>query len=272
MGRWADQVPNVSGLTNAIDVIGYTHISAGRDRDSAELFRRVLQVPIRKPDVIAALNDPILSRINFSVGRIAVNASEFRNVAEYISAGDIKVSPGTGNVAFYDNHLNELTTQGGNPLLDFTDRAQILHECTHAIVDINGLDIPRLHGEVAAYLTQLTFMVISSPSPLRPAVLPRQVSPMARLIWTFKRVILDYNLHNARGFGAIIGDMDTMQLAQAVHALPLYAGVAEKARSAVADLGVPILHNQMRALKAALKRGHQPKHAPAPRITHAMIF
>jgi hypothetical protein len=61
-------------------------------------------------------------------------------------------------------------------------------------------------------------------------------------------------------------------LPQTVHALPQYAGIAEKARSAVADLGVPIQHDQMRALKAALKRGHQPKHAPAPRITHAMIF
>jgi hypothetical protein len=115
-------------------------------------------------------------------------------------------------------------------------------------------------------------MVISRPGPLRPAVLPRHVSPGARLIWTFKKVILDYNLHNARGFGAIISDMDTMQLAQAVHALPQYAGIAEKARSAVADLGVPIRHNQMRALRASLKRGHQPKHAPAARVTPAMIF
>ena len=229
-------------------------------------------MPITKPDVLAAMNDPNLSRINFSVGRIAVNAAEFRNVAEYVSAGDIKVSPGTGSVAYYDSHLNELTTQGGNPPLDFTDRALLLHECTHAIVDINGLDIPRLHGEVAGYLTQFTFMVISSPSPLRPAVLPRQVSPMARLIWTFKRVVLDYDLHNARGFGAVISDMDTMQLARAVHAVPQYAGIAEKARPAVADLGVPIRHNQMRALRAALKRGHQPKHAPAARITPAMIF
>jgi len=47
-------------------------------------------MPITQSDVIKALNDPALGKINFSVGLIKVNAGEFRNVADCIYAGDIK--------------------------------------------------------------------------------------------------------------------------------------------------------------------------------------
>src|SRR5262249_9933667 len=145
-----------------------------------------------------------LGRISFSVGQIKVNAEEFRKVADCIYAGDITVTPGNESLAFYSSHLNELTTQQGNPPLDYADRAQLLHECTHAIVDINKLKVLRLEDEVAGYLTQLTYAVISNPTPLPADKPPPNLSAQARLIWAFKEVVLKYGLHQTKGFGAAI--------------------------------------------------------------------
>jgi len=244
-------------------------------------------MPITTSDVIQALNDPALGQINFSVGPIKVNAGEFRNVADCIYAGDIKVTPGNEALAFYSGHDNELITQRGNPPLDFTDRAQLLHECTHAIVDINKLKVLRLHDEVAGYLTQLTYSVILNPSPLVPAVLPAGVgSPLGRLVWMCKEVVLRYDLHKPRGFGAVIDPKDILRLAEAVHAHPDYANVGETEMRAENDLGVPDKHLEMQRMRATpLGDGHhtvsithpeagrsaekpldRPRRKPAPRI------
>jgi len=246
-------------------------------------------MPITKSDVIKALNDPTLGKIDFSVGRIKVNAGEFRNVADCVYAGDIKVTPGNESLAFYSNHLNELTTQRGNPPLDFTDRAQLLHECTHAIVDINKLKVLRLHDEVAGYLTQMTYSMITSPSPLVPPVLPAGAgSPLGRLSWTFKEVVLRYELHNTKGFGAVIDPKDIVRLVEVVHAFPDYANVGEKEMTPENDLGVPDKHLEMQSMRttpvadghhdisithngtgtsrAAVKPLDRPRRKPAPRI------
>ena len=127
-------------------------------------------MPITKDDVIKTLKDPALGRISFSVGQIKVNAEQFRKVADCIYAGDITVKSGNESNAFYSPVLNELTTRWGNPPLGYADRAQILHECTHAIVDINKWKVLRLHDEVAAYLTHMTYAVISNPTPPETAV------------------------------------------------------------------------------------------------------
>ena len=244
-------------------------------------------MPITTSDVIKALNDPALGKINFSVGLIKVNAGEFRNVADCIYAGDIKVTSGNEALAFYSGHDNELITQRGDPPLDYTDRAQLLHECTHAIVDINKLKVLRLHDEVAGYLTQLTYSVILNPSPLVPAVLPAgEGSPLGRLVWMCKEVVLRYELHKPRGFGAVIDPKDILRLAEAVHTHPDYANVGEKEMRAETDLGVPDKHLEMQRMRAtpladshhtisithpeagrsALKPLDRPRRKPAPRI------
>jgi len=156
-------------------------------------------MPITKDDVLKTLNDPALGRISFSLGQIKVNAEEFRKVADCIYAGDITVTSGNDALAYYSSHLNELITQRGNPPLDYTDRAQLLHECTHAIVDINQWSVLRLHDEVAGYLTQMTYSLIADFSPLVPPVLPPGVgSPLGRLVWTVKEVVLRYGFIKRR--------------------------------------------------------------------------
>jgi len=227
-------------------------------------------MPIEKADILKVLNHPLVRKIHFCVGPITVNASEYGNVAEYIDAGDIKVIPGRGNVAFYDGINNTIETQAGNPPLDYTDEAQLLHECTHAIVDINELDVLRLNDEVAAYLAQLTFMHLSRPRPLPQTA--AGAGPMGRLVFAFLQIIHKYSLFDAKGFGARVSELDIWKLSLAVRAFPEYANVRLTAKSAGG--GVPVRNNQMRQLKAAMKRGQRGRqrlrdYSQSPRL---MIF
>lgn len=209
-------------------------------------------MPVTKDDVLKTLKDPALGRISFSVGQIKVNAEEFRKVADCIYAGDITVTPGTQSLAFYSTRLNELTTGSGNPPLDVADRAQLLHECTHAIVDINKWEVLRLQDEVAGYLTHMTYAVISNPIPLPADKMPPNLGPQARLIWTFKEIVLKYGLHEARGFGAAINPQDIARLVEVVHAHPEYVGVRDDEMTPKETLGVPGKHLEMERQRAML--------------------
>ena len=86
-----------------------------------------------------------------------------RTCCQAVSDGDIDVKPGGGSDAAYDSRLNTIFTQNGNPPLNVADRAQLLHECTHAIFDAYGWVTNLREDEVAAYLAQLTFMFIVNP-------------------------------------------------------------------------------------------------------------
>ncbi len=228
-------------------------------------------MPITKADVLAVLNDPRLKNMHFSIGEITVSADEYRNVADYIKEDDIRVIPGRDPVAYYNGHLNTLETQAGNPPLNLADRAQVLHECTHALVDINGLDVFILNDEVAAYLAQLTYMMISSPTPFQSPFPPAGAGPQARLTISLLRVVRTYNLHTSQGFGARISELDIVNLRRAVRALPPYARIAWAEKGNAQDAGVPIKNNQMRSMREAIKRGQRGRarpaaYSPSPRI------
>lgn len=226
-------------------------------------------MPIGKADILAVLADPVLTRMNFSVGEILVNAGQYSIIAEYIRDGDIGVIPGKGAVAFYDGTLNTIETQAGNAPLGVADRAQILHECTHAISDTNRLDVLRMNDEVAAFLAQVTYMHISDPNIPFPTQAPG-AGPMGRLIIGLNAVILKYNLHQTKGFGVSISELDIWNLANDIRHTPEHAAIKplEKARHDPKNLGVPIKNNQMRALRAALRGARRQTHVytPSPRI------
>ncbi len=228
-------------------------------------------MPITKADVLAVLNDPILNKIDFSVGTLRVNAATFGIVARYIEAGDIQVVPGTSRrVAIYDRRQNHIETPARNPPLDFSDRAQLLHECVHAISDITGGG-SALDDEVAGYLAQITFAQLSHPGPpiLASNARLKTVSPMARMNFAMRETVQNYNLDNARGFGARISAIDIRRLGEAVRATPDYRDLT--ATTGLGSPGVPVVHgNQMQALREALTRGRQRK--PAAPIARPMIF
>ncbi|TXL70270.1 hypothetical protein FHP25_35170 [Vineibacter terrae] len=223
-------------------------------------------MPITRDDVLAVLADPLLSRMNFSIGEIFVNAREYGKVAEYIRDGDIGVIPGKDPVAYYDGRLNTIETQQGNGPLGLADRAQILHECTHAIADINALAVPRLNDEVAGYLAQLTYMHLANPGPFPASA--KGAGPLGRLVVAMGEVIQKYSLHQPTGLGVSISDLDIWKLATDVHRMPLYARIKPSDMGNPKSRGVPVKNNQMRALRAALTQGRRQTHTytPSPRI------
>ena len=225
-------------------------------------------MPITKRDVLAVLADPVLARMNFSIGEIFINVREYNNVAEYIRDDDIQIKPGgKDGIAFYDGRDNTLMPQNGNAPLNLADRALILHECTHAIADINELAVRSQDDEVAGFLAQLTYMLLSSPSPM-PAGTPRGASPVGNLVFALRTVIQKYNLDQPKGFGVSISELDIWKLATDVRRLPTHSSVKPTDFNKPADFGVPVQHNQMRALRAALKRARRPRrgYTPSPRI------
>jgi hypothetical protein len=114
-----------------------------------------LNIPITKEDVLQVLGDPKLHSIRFSVGPIQVNSVEYDKVSDYIEAGAIDVAPGKASYSKYIPQKDTLVTRIGNPPLNEDARTNLLHECTHAIADINECDVTRLTDEAAAYLAQV---------------------------------------------------------------------------------------------------------------------
>jgi hypothetical protein len=214
-----------------------------------------LEMPVTKHDVLEVLADPKLMKMGFTVGTITVNHQGYRNVYDYIQAEDIQVLPGKETVAFYDGRHNTLITQAGTPPLGLSDRVQILHECTHALIDISGLKVLRLHDEVAAYLAQVTYAQIESPSSPPRSLSAVGASPMGKLVFAMLQVVHSYGLHSSKGFGARIEDWDLVTLTKAVQAFPAYGHV--KASEISVGAGVPVKNNQMRALRAALTQGRR---------------
>jgi hypothetical protein len=84
------------------------------------------------------------------------------------------VKGGTQDLAFYDPVTDILLTQKKSPPANDGDRALLLHECVHAMIDIYDPDgtVTRHMGEVAAYLAQTAYSVRKVPSANRTGTLP----------------------------------------------------------------------------------------------------
>lgn len=228
-------------------------------------------MPIGKDEVLRVLRDEDLNKLSFSVGAITVDAEGYRNVAAYIAAKDIKVVPGTEAIAFYDGHSNTITTPAGNPPLDAGGSAQLLHECTHAIVDIDRLDVLRLDDEVAAYLAQLTYMRLKPPIHGFPPPIPSaRLGPTMRLMTAFANVIRRYSLHTKDGFGARISDLDIAGLRSVVHAHPEYRHVKWGEKGRAQDLGVSVREDNEDSKAKDKKDLDRKPHNQMDLLRHAM--
>lgn len=176
-------------------------------------------MPITKTDVLHVLDDPTLRAIRFSVGPIQVNSVEYDKVSDYIEAGAIEVVPTRKSYSMYRPQEDTLYTRDGNPPLDEPRRSNLLHECTHAIADINQYDVARLTEEVAAYLAQLTyFMILTEFSADQPPL----GSALGNLTRLTMQLVDKYQLGRPRGYGARIDQGDIADLARLIYAIPDY--------------------------------------------------
>src|SRR3984957_3146098 len=183
-------------------------------------------MPITKEDVLQVLGDPKLHSIRFSVGTIQVNSIEYDKVSDYIDAGAIDVVPGKATYSKYIPQKDTLVTRNGNPPLNEDARSNLLHECTHAIADINKCDVTRLADEAAAYLAQVAYLFLLMPSlPEPPIGLP--INNMMRQVM---RLVNGYELGSPAGYGATINQRDIADLARVIYGLPDYHDIDLKAK------------------------------------------
>ena len=122
---------------------------------------------LKTSDVFATLNDPVALDMAFIVGPILVTGIGYRLVRDRIMDGSIVVVDGDPNsgLAFYDSTEDKLTTQAGNPPADLDQRGLLLHECTHALIDVCNMPrVTRHIDELTAYIAQHVYLVRSQPT------------------------------------------------------------------------------------------------------------
>jgi hypothetical protein len=123
-------------------------------------------MPLTEGDVLDTLSDPVALGIEFYADKIHVKGEYLTTVRDHIRAGNILVKGGTEDLAFYDQATDVLLTQKKSPPANDSDRALLLHECVHAMIDVYNPEgtVTRHMGELAAYLTQTTYSVRKDPS------------------------------------------------------------------------------------------------------------
>lgn len=100
-----------------------------------------------------------------SYGGVHVSRGDLMAVIEAIRTGliAIKVDPGLNDEAHYEPTANELTLKSSY-LTGLETRITLLHEATHAIIDMKKYLLPRWKNELIAYAVAALFTQSSDPS------------------------------------------------------------------------------------------------------------
>jgi hypothetical protein len=106
-------------------------------------------MPLTEGDVLDTLSDPVALGIEFYADKNHVKGEHPAAVRDHIRAGNILVKGGTQDLAFYDWTTDGLMTQRKSPPANDGDRALLLHECVHAMIDVYdpGGTVTRHMGE-----------------------------------------------------------------------------------------------------------------------------
>jgi hypothetical protein len=130
---------------------------------------------------IMAINDDIakflrgnaaINRINFAYDTLKVYPSAYtKDVADAIASGAIKVrmkgAGGPAAGASYDTNYDSLELSPTFSITSSRDQAFIVHECTHAHLDIQHMGWHSAHAdEAVAYLAEAIFLEASTQPPL----------------------------------------------------------------------------------------------------------
>jgi hypothetical protein len=123
-------------------------------------------MPLSEGDVLNTLGDPVTKGMDFWVGPVHISGKSYDTIRDHVKAGNILVVGGTSTLAFYNSDTDILTTQVGTPPANVHQRGLLLHECTHALIDVftNGLSVTRHIDELASYIAQHVYLMRSDPS------------------------------------------------------------------------------------------------------------
>jgi len=175
----------------------------------------------------------------FPLGPFQVNSVEYDKVSDYIESGAIDVVPGKAKFSRYIPQRDTFITRNSNPPLDESVRSSLVHECTHAISDINKYDVTRLTDEAAAYIAQLTYALLLRPSLPEPPI----GLPVDNMMRQSMHLVNKYELGSPAGYGAMIDQRDIADLARAVYAIPDYHNIDPDAK--LAANGVALSDEQL---------------------------
>ena len=142
-----------------------------------------------KQDVLEVLSDPVLGKMNFFVMDVHIESRQYLKISYLIENDAIQVEQGEkeGKAAYSMSH-DRLVTQRENPLASLEQRGLIVHECTHAIIDMDELRVTRVTSEAAAYLAQVTYLLLKKPT---------YTSPSGGFFADFVALAKKHNLHTS---------------------------------------------------------------------------
>jgi hypothetical protein len=123
--------------------------------------------PAPKPDrlgdpqkefILQTLRRPSIQRMNIRVGSVVILPRDYEAIAKAIEGGFIQivVDPTLVTLAFY-NHVKEPPKIIVGP--NFHDEGLAVHECTHAIFDLQRRTTNMVESEAVGYIAQSMFAI-----------------------------------------------------------------------------------------------------------------
>lgn len=160
-------------------------------------------MPLSEGDVLDTLSDPVTAGMNFWIGPVNISGHAYGTIRDHIRVGNILVVGGTSTLAFYDSKTDILTTQTGNSPANLHQRALLLHECTHALMDVftHNAKVTRHLDELASYVAQHVYLLRSNPA----SVSVGGSGPWPTFFSSMVALIKTHGLDTAAGNGKRIG-------------------------------------------------------------------
>lgn len=191
-------------------------------------------------DVFDTLSSYYVTQMDFWVDSVHVCTRNFDKVRALIEDDDIHVVGGTeAQVAHYDSVKNTLITQNVAPPPSLSQRALLIHECTHAIVDVEKCRVTELTNEVAAYIAQLTFTLLGDPNFKTPPNSPDWFNFFRDTLALVKK----FKLNRPEGRGARLRFDDFSAVRNQLHQLGSYRAATDR-QMAYADGVTPAVRGR----------------------------
>ena len=169
-----------------------------------------------KADILVFLiTNPHIRRINFAFATYKVYPTAYqRDVADAIRRDDIVIRTRTPRAqlsgAVYDVNYDSLELSPQFAIGNWRDQAFLIHECTHAHLDMRNLGAHSAHeDEAVAYLAEAVFVEAAAQRPLGP-------EPIRVVAHEIARRVLAGTYY--------VPAADSTRLVRQVAAHPLYAG------------------------------------------------
>ncbi len=169
-----------------------------------------------KTMVTSLLSKSVVKKIKFKSGSISIDSQSFQQVKTKINGGNIKIvykAKLGGKKAIYRYTHNTLfvgfQATGGN-----ADReALLVHECTHAALDIAGKKMLVKQSEAAAYIAQCLYFYYKNEAAIKKGSKPQFANALLREAWK----VAMKAVHNST-----LNNTDIQPLLTAVANHPLY--------------------------------------------------